>query len=329
MLGLLFLILLPFAVFGIDGSGSDDLASGGTDDPDGDDGAADPFTANSGGAGDDSLTGQAGADVLQGAEGVDTITGQGDEDLLSGQDGNDLLEGGPGGDVLSGGRDQDVLLGQEDGDLLLGNAGSDLLDGGRGADLLVDYSGSDTLVGDIGNDTLVAIDLSDKITRADVWPEAAGAPDSAGFEAELAARFATVLTPVQIAQVSTDLQGGDVAPDAPDTLDGGGGNDVLLGDDGDIMTGGRGADQFVVYTDPAAALTNDPVRITDLDPRTDRLSISVEDDGQGALTFALDPFGTGTAISYNGDLIAVIADRMPATLQGFLSTITVEPRADL
>lgn len=96
---------------------------------------------------------------------------------------------------------------------------------------------------------------------------------------------------------------------------GGGHDDVQFGIEGDdILTGGNG---------------NDAVTLTDLDPSADKLVISVEDNGLGAVTLAADPGGLGTQVLYRVDVVALINGKTPADLSGFLPQISVEKRIDL
>jgi Ca2+-binding RTX toxin-like protein len=350
MLGLLLLTLLPLALFGGFDSGNDDIAS--DDSLNGDDtlsggspGGRDPFVPGGGGGasgggyddvqfgteGNDSLTGGIGKDLLAGQGGDDLLRGGRNDDVLAGFAGNDFLKGEDGDDVVTGGAGNDTVWGLDGEDVLIGNGGNDILTGGNGNDALSDFSGSDTLRGGTGSDILTAIDQTDKISAADLLPTTG--PDGLSEAEFRAALFATFgrddLTDAQASTLFAEVRGGERTDDAPDLLDGGAGNDVLLGDDGDTMTGGSGTDLFSVYTDPARASDNEAVSITDLDPSADKLVISVEDNGLGAVTLAADPGGLGTQVLYRGDVVALINGKTPADLSGFLPQILVEKRIDL
>lgn len=118
-----------------------------------------------GGTGEDRIFGASGADVLRGQEGDDLILGEEDADRLFGDAGFDVLRGGLGDDELTGGFDADRLQG-EDGrdaiygatgdDWLLGNDGDDFLSGGPNDDYADGGAGSDDVFGGAGDDWLLA-----------------------------------------------------------------------------------------------------------------------------------------------------------------------------
>lgn len=350
MLGLLLLTLLPLAVFGGFGGADDavidedpltgdDTLSGGSP------GGQDPLVPGSGGGTsgggssgggyddvqvgtdmNDTLTGGNSMDLLSGLGGDDSVRGGRGDDVLFGFAGNDTLKGDAGVDAIVAGLGDDTVWGMDGDDILLGNGGNDLLLGGGGDDVLVDYSGSDTLNGGAGDDLLLAIDQSDKITAFDILTSS-GSPslNEANFRTSLRTTFGVDddLGDDDITVLYEEVRGGLRTDNTPDVLDGGAGNDVLLADDGDTLTGGAGTDLFVVYTDPNAALNNDPVLITDFDPKTDILQISVEDDGKGAVTLADDPSGLGTQLLYRNDVIALLNGKTQNDLVGLDYRISV------
>ena len=87
--------------------------------------------------------------------------------------------------------------------------GDDFVRGGTGDDWVLDNFGSNQLMGDVGNDTLVAVD-----------------GNNPAYQSVSEADFGTT-----------------------DTLEGGAGNDFLVGDDGDILICGTGNDEFGVDVD--------------------------------------------------------------------------------
>jgi hypothetical protein len=141
-------------------------------------------------------------------------------DLAS--DGNDVLDGGAGNDALYGGSGSDTLIGGDGNDFLAGGAGNDVLDGG---------AGNDTLAGD----------------QAFIDSPAAGV---AQLRHGLLMPDGTVIVPqmevmpgrAPIMQRAIDSQGPACAAvitdfshhlgllPGNDTLSGGGGDDVLVGD---------------------------------------------------------------------------------------------------
>ena len=127
--------------------------------------------------------------TINGTNGNDSLTGGSYADSLTGYDGNDTLTGNGGSDTLNGGTGDDSLS---------GGAGYDLLYGGAGADTLVAGDGYNTVYGGAGND---------------VW---------LGGDSVAAGTDAVYLEDGDdLAYVGWFYSG------APDTLDGGTGNDTL------------------------------------------------------------------------------------------------------
>lgn len=158
------------------GGGNDTIsADGGDDDIFGDDGA-DRINSRGGndeiegGPGDDHIVGGEGDDQIVGKAGNDTIRGQGGNDSIGGDgDTQGPSAGGPGtdDDVLVGGDGDDRINGFAGDDLIHGNAGNDVLngffgggimayvDGTDGNDRIWGGDGDDIIEGGWGNDTLV------------------------------------------------------------------------------------------------------------------------------------------------------------------------------
>lgn len=201
-----------------------------------------------------------GADVANAGDGNDSLYGGYGDDVLYGESGNDRLYGGADGDTLYGG---------DGNDRLSGDAGNDVIYGGTGSDLLVGGAGDDTLYGGDGNDT----------------------PSWGGG----------------VKQYDAGLYGNDgndtlYGGAGVDRLDGGADNDRLIGDwdiDRDHLTGGTGADTFVVMDAGSANKTwdwiydfnvaeGDAIDVSDVlsayDPATDVLSdfVRILDSGANA-----------------------------------------------
>ena len=123
-----------------------------------------------GGPGNDTLMGGERRDSLYGGAGKDYLDGGGDKDLLKGGAGPDVIltggsftdpfavsdraYGGGGNDTITGGAGRDNLYGEGGNDRIAGGDGSDLLDGGANNDTLDAGKGADTLAGGGGNDRL-------------------------------------------------------------------------------------------------------------------------------------------------------------------------------
>ena len=203
-----------------------------------------------GGLGDDTLRGDQGNDFLQGGEGNDLLEGGSDDDYLVGESGIDRLWGGSGDDTLLGdnenddlvddGNQGDYLYGEGGYDLLYGGVGGDWLEGGFQADMLKGGPGNDTLFGLTeslsnthytlnGNDRLFGDEDNDTLHAGTGGPQSPNWPDATD----------PFLMPI--------LDGGSgndnlIGSDGPELLSGGDGDDTIQGMDGDdILRAGQGA----------------------------------------------------------------------------------------
>ncbi len=234
--------------------------------------------------GDDDLTGGAGDDTLNGNDGDDYLTGDAGDDTLYGNDGNDRLEGGLGDDTLTGGDGADRLNGSSGDDTLNGGDGNDIVRGGHGSDTLRGDAGDDTLDGNAGDDTLdggagsdtanyvesqlsVTVDLSSTAAQNEgndnVEPPDAVTPWVNHAKGD---RLISIENLYGSRRTPGDTLTGNGSANTiwgshgPDTINGGGGNDRLIGDRlrsetytagdraSDTLTGGSGADEFYFVT---------------------------------------------------------------------------------
>lgn len=162
--------------------------------------------------------------TVNGTSGNDHLKGTSSADRLNGHDGNDTLEGGAGNDTLDGG------------------AGSDRLLGGTGNDSYIVDSEGDSVVDPGGIDTVISLDVSYRL--------------GAGVEnLVLKGDFFEVQGDGNELHNVIRHDGGDIA-----WIDGGNGNDTLLGGDGtqtfsfrqgsgaygnDVVDGGGGASDAI------------------------------------------------------------------------------------
>ncbi|GAB3658904.1 hypothetical protein GCM10027596_15790 [Nocardioides korecus] len=179
-------------------------------------------------AGADALYGGAGADRLQGNQGGDWVDGGGEADVLLGgtskagrADGSDVLLGGGGADVVVGDDAQSDVLADSPYPTDLGSSdaavgGGDYLGGGDDADRLLGGVGDDTVAGGAGDDSAEGGPGADRVSGED------GDDDLVGGSSEVA-------TPAGGASPT-----GVGRPDAGDTVSGGGGQDVVLADNGTV-----------------------------------------------------------------------------------------------
>lgn len=172
-----------------------------------------------GGFGNDRLTGGSGADMLFGQAGNDTLLGRG---------GNDLLFGGAGDDVLTGGDGDDQMFGEAGDDRMIWNPGddSDLMEGGAGTDTAEVNGGN-------GGETFTVTANGARV-RFDRL-------DPAPFSIDIGTTERLVV----------NMNGGNdhfsatgnLAALIGITVDGGAGNDTILGSNGaDLLLGGTGND---------------------------------------------------------------------------------------
>jgi Ca2+-binding RTX toxin-like protein len=172
-----------------------------------------------GGTGNDTLTGGSGGDMLFGQSGNDTLLGQG---------GNDFLFGGSENDTLTGGDADDQVFGESGDDRMIWNPGddTDLNEGGNGTDTVeVNGGGGAEVFTTTANGTRVRFDRLDPApfsidigTSENLALNANGGNDSFSATGNLAALIKI-------------------------TVDGGAGNDTLLGSNGaDLLLGGDGDD---------------------------------------------------------------------------------------
>lgn len=188
----------------------------------------DGVDAISGGAGDDQIGGYGGDDVLFGRGGSDDVHGADGNDTLTGDIGDDSINGDDGDDNLSGGDDDDSVMGHNDDDMLHGGAGDDTLIGAEGNDTLMGDTGDDALHGGLDDDVLHGGSGTDTLFGGWGNDTLSGLGDSGGAQgASLAPK---------------GLNDGDEA----DFLNGGGGDDLIISGQDDIVTAGDGADQIVL-----------------------------------------------------------------------------------
>ena len=171
------------------------------------------------------LFGGAGNDVLTGGSGGDQLFGQGGNDTLLGKGGFDLLFGGSENDTLTGGDADDQAFGQSGNDRMIWNPGDDTdlnegaggvdtveVNGGGGGEQFTTTANGARVRFDRLNPAPFAIDIG---TSENLVLNANGGDDSFSATGNLAALIKI-------------------------TVDGGAGNDTLLGSNGvDLLLGRR------------------------------------------------------------------------------------------
>jgi Ca2+-binding RTX toxin-like protein len=172
-----------------------------------------------GGAGKDQLTGGSGGDMLFGQAGNDILLGRGGSDLLFGGADDDTLTGGDGDDQMFGeaGNDRMIWNPGDDSDLMEGGAGTDTaeVNGGNGAEVFTVTANGTRVRFDRLDPAPFAIDIG---TTERLVVNMNGGNDSFSATGNLAALIGI-------------------------TVDGGAGNDTILGSNGaDLLLGGDGND---------------------------------------------------------------------------------------
>lgn len=157
---------------------------------------------------------------------------------LIGTDKNDAIFGTTDGDTIFGGAGHDAIFGEAGDDILNGNDGNDLLKGGDGNDSINGGNGSNFIFGGNGNDTLSAWNDSENDTN---FIFGGNGNDYINGSS------------------NNDYLYGENGNDelfgwfGNDIINGGAGNDRIEGafyhtgtDEIDLLTGGKGADTFVL-----------------------------------------------------------------------------------
>ncbi|HWB02831.1 MAG TPA: hypothetical protein VG796_07375 [Verrucomicrobiales bacterium] len=191
--------------------------------------------------------GRGGIDTLM----LDEFDGPLPPALLFGGAGNDLLAGGEGGDLLFGGAGDDILFGKGGADLLFGGVGNDSLLGGIGGDTAFGEADADRFIWNPGDDS----DLTEGGTGVDTV-EVRGSEEAEVFTTTANGTrvrfdrltpgpfFLDIGTCEKLSVLAngggdTFTATGNLAPLIQITVDGGAGNDTLLGSNGaDTLLGG-------------------------------------------------------------------------------------------
>src|SRR4051812_26856427 len=183
------------------------------------------------------LFGGAGNDVLTGGSGNDQLFGQAGNDTLLGKGGVDLLFGGTENDTLTGGDADDQAFGQSGNDRMIWNPGddTDLNEGGDDTDT-VEVNGGN------GSEQFTATANGIRVRFDRVAPAPFSIDVGTSENLVLNANggddtFAATGTLAALVKLTVDGGAGN------DRLLGGNGNDVLLGGDGnDFVDGNQGSD---------------------------------------------------------------------------------------
>jgi len=220
-------------------------------------------------------------------------------DLLSGHDGNDTLDTGAGDDRIFGGAGDDVAIGGAGDDRIFLSDGDDVTapeagsGGDAGDDLIRGGAGNDQIVDTLGANQIFGDLGHDEIVTVD------------GLSAE-----GTV---------------DNTVTNAPDTVYGGFGNDTIVADQGDILTGGEGEDTFVVAT--LSGVEGAPAVLLDFDLREDLFSVVFlgEAPEDTSVEFVHDPDTEQLRAFVGGQEVAVLNDMEAADIPFIQTFVTSLP----
>jgi len=191
-----------------------------------------------------------------GGSGDDTITGTAGANTIEGGDGNDSVLGGGGNDLLGGDAGADVIEGGIGNDSMYGGGGNDVLIGGSGNDLFNGGAGYDTADYSAATDNLV-VNIN--------WPnpQAVSALQGTDTLVNMEGIEGGSGNDLLVGNAGGNIIRGNGGNDdiyglaGADVLEGGAGNDRLEGSGGDdTMTGGAGNDTVNYYNAAGAVSVN-------------------------------------------------------------------------
>ena len=103
-----------------------------------------------------------------------------------------------------------------------------------------------------------------------------------------------------------------------DTLSGGAGNDTLIGDDSEVMTGGDGNDEFAVARDFAREQV--AAQIVDFNVAEDALKIVGMASSTSSIVYTFDSAQGGVVASVGGEEVAVLQGLVVADIPAITAT---------
>jgi Ca2+-binding RTX toxin-like protein len=194
-------------------------------------------------------TGTGNEDCVVGGPGKDAMYGGGGADTMSGDDGNDWMSGGSNGDSMRGGLGDDQMLGDAGDDTMWGDSGSDLMYGGDDQDAMHGGPDSDYMEGNSGADTMWGDQADDRMVGGSADADAGDGNVSGHGDTMAGGAGDDVMlgdNGVINSDGTTSMKVGAAGSYGDDRMDGDDGNDQLYGQGGDdIMSGGLGADYLL------------------------------------------------------------------------------------
>jgi Ca2+-binding RTX toxin-like protein len=250
-----------------------------------------PAARLSGGGGNDTLTGGSGNDQLFGQAGNDTLLGKGGFDLLFGGNENDTITGGDADDQAFGqsGNDRMIWNPGDDTDLNEGGEGTDTVEvnGGNGTEQFTTTANGPRVRFDRLNPAPFAIDIgtSEKLTL-----NANGGDDSYSASGNLAA----------LIQITVDGGAGN------DTLLGSNGNDRMMGGDGNDFVDGNQGDDTALLGAGDDAFQWDPGDASDIVEGQDGTD-TMQFNGNG-VNERMNVSANGQRVRFTRDVASIVMD---------------------
>ncbi|WP_193315211.1 peroxidase family protein [Nostocoides sp. F2B08] len=175
------------------------------------------------------------------------------DDSVKAKDGNDIVEGGAGNDILAGGDGNDVLTDLFGDDVLKGEWGNDVLNSGPGFDILHGGPGHDFVANGGDIDTVFAGDGNDVVLGQTGRMNVFAGEDEDWVEGS---RHADLLQGDNANQFQNDVIGGNdvvIGREGNDDIEGEGGDDILVGEwfGTDRHLGNMGFDWITYYGETA------------------------------------------------------------------------------
>ena len=215
---------------------------------------------------------------VEGTKEADELIGKDADDTISGKEGNDTIDGRAGDDSIDGGTGDDTVIAGEGNDMVSLGDGDDVLNIFNLGDVAEYHGVDDTIDGGAGNDKIYELSGADSIIGGD-------GNDTIGT--------------VDLHKSTTSD-----AENAHDTVEAGDGDDVLIADRGDILTGGKGKDSFkiVVYSGGDGV-----TKITDYEKGdTIKLWRQAPEGGSFSAVITTNESGGNTEIRVDGVRVAIV-----------------------
>lgn len=261
--------------------------------------------------------------VTMGARETAVLAGEGDDTIIAGATNSSYIVAGEGNDLIDLSAveavGQSVVRGGTGNDKFVGGAGVDIYFGG--ADIYSDGSldeadGGDTIDGRAGDDSLFGSTGSDMIEGGEGSDTIGGTRDFVEYPPSLGSGYPAI-------------DALDYADGAADTLFGGEGNDQLLGDAQDVMTGGDGVDCFEVYWARNSGGANDHAIVTDFEPSVESLQVTVHVDDFAGLTDSPEQEVTLDLVEVDGSTQVIFQGELLVELQGAIGVTADDVTANV